>query len=146
MCDALNKDATNKQVAALDAQLCAIAAQIIRSRVQIVESLAGAKAFMESSCKEGLRTRVAYVDWNHFGCVQTKGAWSKALCKQPAKEMQKDVGQKLMILPYSPINGTVLIRSGQISIDHFNGELTEQFPYPWAILFPSTCRLSTSVV
>ena len=53
--------------------------------------------------------RVAYVDWTQFGCVQSKGAWSKVLCKQPSKEMQKDIGQKLMILPFSPINGTILI-------------------------------------
>ena len=50
--------------------------------------------------------------------------------------MQKDIGQKLMVLPFSPINGTILIRSGQASVDHFTAEMADQFPYPRAIFVP----------
>jgi hypothetical protein len=68
--------------------------------------------------------------------MQGKGAWTKVLCKQPTKEIQKDIGEQIMILPFSPINGTILIRSGQVPIDHFNAEFAEQSPYPRAIFVP----------
>ena len=40
------------------------------------------------------------------------------------------------MMPMSAINGTLMVRSGQISVDLFNAEITEQFPYPRAIFVP----------
>ena len=36
----------------------------------------------------------------------------------------------------SAISGTLLLRSGQVSIDHFNAEICDEFPYPRAIFVP----------
>ena len=89
LCESLNKDAKKKQEAHLQDQLCKAAAEIIRTRVVVLENTlantAAAKAYMESCTTEGLRTRVVYVDFTQFASLQSKGAWSKILRKQPSK-------------------------------------------------------------
>ena len=85
LCESLNKDAKKKQEAHLQDQLCKAAAEILRTRVVVLENTAAAKAYMESCTTEGLRTRVVYVDFTQFASLQSKGAWSKILRKQPSK-------------------------------------------------------------
>ena len=85
LCESLNKDAKKKQEAHLQDQLRKAAAEIIRTRVVVLENTAAAKAYMESCTTEGLRTRVVYVDFTQFASLQSKGAWFKTLCKQPSK-------------------------------------------------------------
>ena len=86
LCEAMNKDAKKKQSAALQGALAAAAAEIIRTRLVIVQSTVSAKAYMESCSAVGLRARVVWVDFTQFSSVQSKGAWTKNLCKQPAKD------------------------------------------------------------
>ena len=87
LCEQLNKDAKKKQADALQAQVCFAAAEVFRSRVVVVDSTASAKAYMESCCKDGLRARVVYLDWTQYASLQSKGAWSKVLSRQPSKDI-----------------------------------------------------------
>jgi hypothetical protein len=86
--DSLNKQAKKKQEAALQQQLCKAAAEILRTRVFVVDSVQNAKAYMESSTQEGMRARVCYIDFTQFAVLQAKGQWSKILGKQPSKERE----------------------------------------------------------
>ena len=52
------------------------------------------------------------------------------------QEFQKEVAANLLTIPLSAISGTLLIRSGQCSIDHFNAEISDEFPYPRSIFVP----------
>ena len=52
------------------------------------------------------------------------------------QEFQKEVATNLLTIPLSAISGTVLLRSGQCSIDHFNAEISDEFPYPRSIFVP----------
>ena len=86
LCESLNKEAKKKQTAALEAQLAQAAAEIIRTRLVVVPSTVSAKAYMESCSVDGLRARVVFADFTQFSAVQSKGAWTKILCKQPTKD------------------------------------------------------------
>ena len=86
LCERLNKEAKKKQTAALEAQLAQAAAEIIRTRLVVVPSTVSAKAYMESCSVDGLRARVVFADFTQFSAVQSKGAWTKILCKQPTKD------------------------------------------------------------
>ena len=86
MCQSLNQEAKKKQTAALQAELARAAAEIIRTRLVVVSSAAAAKAFMETSSKQGLRARIVYMDFTQMAPIQSKGAWTKILCKQPSKD------------------------------------------------------------
>ena len=52
------------------------------------------------------------------------------------QDFQKEVAANLLTIPLSSISGTLLLRSGQCAIDHFNAEISEEFPYPRAIFVP----------
>ena len=136
LCDALNKDAKKRQATALDEQLYKAAAEVLRSRLVVVDSTASAKSYMESCSSDGLRTRVAFVDWTQFSSLQSTGLWTKVLSTKPTKEFQKKVSDELMMLPFVAINGCILIRAGQQPIDHFNAELSDSFPFPRPIFVP----------
>ena len=86
LCESLNKDAKKKQTAALQGVLAQAAAEIIRTRLVVVPSTAAAKAYMESCSLGGLHARVVYADITQFSQIQSKGAWTKVLCKQPSKD------------------------------------------------------------
>ena len=86
LCESLNKEAKKKQTAALQGALAAAAAEIIRTRLVVVHSTVAAKAYMESCSLDGLRARVVYADFTQFSQIQSKGAWTKILCKQPTKD------------------------------------------------------------
>ena len=86
LCESLNKEAKKKQTAALQGALAQAAAEIIRTRLVVVHSTVAAKGYMESCSLDGLRARIVYVDFTQFSGIQSKGAWTKVLCKQPAKD------------------------------------------------------------
>ena len=86
MCQSLNQEAKKKQTAALQAELARAAAEIIRTRLVVVHSTVAAKAYMESCLHDGLRARIAYADFTQFAQIQSKGAWTNILCKQPTKD------------------------------------------------------------
>ena len=86
LCESLNKDAKKKQSAALQGALAQAAAEIIRTRLVVVHSPVAAKAYMNSCSLNGLRARVVYADFTQFAPIQSKGAWTKVLCKQPSKD------------------------------------------------------------
>ena len=52
------------------------------------------------------------------------------------QDFQKEVAKNLLTIPLSAICGTLLLRSGQNSIDFFNAELSEEFPYTRPIFVP----------
>jgi hypothetical protein len=52
------------------------------------------------------------------------------------QDFQKEVAANLLTIPLSSISGTLLLRSGQCAIDHFNAEISEEFPYPRVIFVP----------
>jgi hypothetical protein len=87
LCRALNEDAKKKQQAALQMQLFAAAAEILRTRVVVLESAVAAKAYMESCSVQGLRARVVYVDFTQHAMLQSKGAYTKVLAKQATKDL-----------------------------------------------------------
>ena len=58
-----------------------------------------------------------------------EGLWAR-------QDFQKEIAANLLTIPMSAISGTLLLRSGQVSIDHFNAEISDEFPYPRAIFVP----------
>jgi hypothetical protein len=84
--ESLNKEAKKKQTVALRGALAQAAAAITRTRLVVVPSPAAAKAYMESCSNDGLRARVVYADFSQFAQIQSKGAWTKILCKQQNKD------------------------------------------------------------
>ena len=97
LCESLNREAKKKQTAALQAALAQAAAEIVRTRLVVVESAAAAKAYVESCSLDGLRARVVYLDFTQFSQIQSKGAWTKILCKQPPKDTRSP--QSLVLIP-----------------------------------------------
>ena len=88
LCDALNKDAKRKQEAALEEQVNKAAAEILRTRLVVVDSVPAAKSYMETCHKEGLRTRVAFTDWTQFQSLQSSGWMGDANPMQSLKSVQ----------------------------------------------------------
>ena len=58
-----------------------------------------------------------------------EGLWGR-------QDFQKEIAANLLTIPMSAISGTLLLRSGQVSIDHFNAEISDEFPYPRSIFVP----------
>jgi hypothetical protein len=52
------------------------------------------------------------------------------------QDFQKEIAASLLTIPLSAIYGTLLLRSGQCSIDHSSSEISDEFPYPRAIFVP----------
>ena len=52
------------------------------------------------------------------------------------QDSQKAVAANVLTIPLSSICGTLLIRSGQSSIDYFSAAISEEFPYPRSIFVP----------
>ena len=52
------------------------------------------------------------------------------------QESQKAVAANVLTIPLSSICGTLLIRSGQSTIDWFSAAISEEFPYPRSIFVP----------
>ena len=61
--------------------------------------------------------------------LPNEGLWAR-------QDFQKEIAANLLTIPMSAICGTLLLRSGQVSIDHFNAEICDEFPYPRAIFVP----------
>ena len=62
LCNTLNKDAVRRRDVALEHAFHAAAMAVVRSRVVVVEDATAVKSFMGSAPKEGLKTKVMYVD------------------------------------------------------------------------------------
>jgi len=115
------------------------AAELLRHRLTVVDSIAAAKNFMESTAqknKSGMRCRVAFVDITQDGKLQVKGTWSKLLSVQPGKEAQEDMAKKLTCLPMTPIVGSVIIRCGAQTCQFFDFELAKWMPYSSSVFVP----------
>ena len=87
LCNTLNKDAVRRRGVALERAFHAAAMAVARSRVVVVEDASAVKSYMESASKEGLKTRVMYVDLSQFPALTVNGAWSRNLAKEPTKEV-----------------------------------------------------------
>ena len=128
LCNALNKDAVKKREAALDREFHAAAIAIFRSRLVVVEDALAVKSYMESASKEGLKARIAYMDLSQYPSLTVKGKWSKNLAKEPSKEFQKHLAQKVQLLPVTPITGSLILRSCYVSLESFNTDVAQTFP------------------
>ena len=71
--------AKKKRYAELENSMLLAAAEILRHRLIVVESVAAAKLYMESSTKAGYKCRIAYTDFTQHQSLVSKGAYSKVL-------------------------------------------------------------------
>ena len=63
MCETLNKQERKRREEGIEQQSMSAYAGVLRNRLVVVDSLASAKLYMESSSKGGLKLRVLYVDF-----------------------------------------------------------------------------------
>ena len=135
----LNKDEEINREKALTDEFMQAAAEVLRHRLTVVDSIAAAKNFMESTAqknKSGMRCRVAFVDISQDGKLQVKGQWSKLLNVQPGKEVQQDMASKLSGLPMTPIVGSALIRHGAQFCQFFDFDIANSMPYTSSVFVP----------
>ena len=126
--EAMNKEAKKRHENNLKKDLGRAAAAVLRQRLVVVESMAAAKAWMESCSKDGAKARILYVDWTMLPNLQTSGDWSKLLLKQPSKATQEDVAKKVLSVPSTPITGTLLSRNSRARLDKFFDEVATSYP------------------
>ena len=128
LCAAFNKDAVKKRDAAMEKAFHGAAAQVLRSRMVVVDSVNSAKSFMESSSKDGLKARMLYLDVAQIQSLQSSGKFSKVLVKQPSQEQQKTFARSILTVPVSPITGSLLIRGAHVRLDVLHGEIADNYP------------------
>ena len=132
----LNKAAAKKREKDLDAAIHNAAADVLRHRLIVVDSPAAAKLFMESSTQAGYKARVQYIDFTQSSKLQTRGDWSKILCRSPDKSFTKALATTVSSLPMTSIVGSSLIRTGNAQIEHFSEKLKDSMPYPRTLFVP----------
>ncbi len=130
MCAKLNADATARREALIDKEIHIAAAQVLRSRMIVVDSAAAVKSFMESSSKEGLKARVIFVDISQLPELQITGQWAKTITRQPTQQQQKDSAKNVAQIRVTPITGGLLGGAAHTRLDDFFHELYKNYPPP----------------
>ena len=128
LCQTMNMDSKKRREAAMERDFHKAAAAVFRQRVVVCESVAAAKAYMESNSKDGIKSRVCYLDLTMLPNLQASGEWSKLLLKQPSKATQEDLARKVMGLPCTAITGSLLCRSSRARVDKLMDDLSCNFP------------------
>ena len=132
----LNKTSKEKYETSISGSIHRAAAEIFRRRVVVVDSVEGAKAWMETSSERGTKVRLAFVDFCQFASLQVKGDWSKALSVAPGDVMQKELVTKFQTLPMTPIVGSLLVRCASGKADKFFDTCSNWMPYSRSIFIP----------
>ena len=95
------------------------AAAVLRHRLKVVDSLASAKLFMESSNREGLKARIIYIDLPQHHALLSKGQYTENLIIQPDKKIQEDLANQVLAVPMTPIVGSTLIRPATANMQDY---------------------------
>ena len=135
-CDQMNAMAKKKRDADLAQAVLLAAASILRSRVVVVDSMAAAKLYMESSTKEGYKVRICYTDFTQHPSLVSQGQYSKVLCVQPNAKFQQELAEKVLAMPMTPIIGSVLSRAGGVTLESFNEKLGSAYGRPRSMFVP----------
>ena len=79
-----------------------------------------------------------YVDLSQFPALTVKGKWSRNLAKEPTKDFQKILAQKVQTVPFTPITGSLILHGCRVSLEHFNAEVVASVPskYPKTLFIP----------
>ena len=109
----LNKQAQSDRDAILKQKFLAEAANVIRSRLVVVNTAAEAKRWMESSMP-GFVARCVVVDVGQSSRLQTASK-SRNISKAPTDSDAKVWADSIMTLPVTPVVGGVLVRPCQHS-------------------------------
>ena len=136
LCDQMNAQAKRKREADMEQSFLLAAAAILRNRLVVVDSLSAAKSFMESSTTSGYKCRIAYCDFTQHASLVSKGSYTKVLCIQPNTRFQESMAQSLLSLPMTSIIGTVLTRSGGVSLEKYNDKMSSAFGRPSSMFVP----------
>ena len=123
--NALNREAAKKRDKEMEKEMMKGAAMILRNRVVVVDSVESAKAYMESSSKQGLKARIAYVDVTMDGTLQVKGKWAKQVSHQPGKQQQIAIARHIKTLPMTAITGSTMIRHAHHNLEDLHNELNK---------------------
>ena len=115
--------------------LLAVAA-ILRNRLIVVESVAAAKLYMESSTKSGYKLCIAYTDFTQHHSLISKGVYSKVLCTQPTVKFQQENGDKINALHMASTIGTILSRAGGVTLESFHDKLSKADGRPRSMFVP----------
>jgi len=130
------KMATQKMDADLEHSMLLAAAAILRNRLIVVESVATAKLYMESSTKSGYKCRIGYPEFTQHHNLISKGVYSKVLCTQPTVKFQQEYGDKINALPMTSIIGTILSRAGGVTLESFHEKLSKAYGRPQSMFVP----------
>ena len=125
-----------KRDADLEHSMLLATAAILRNRLIVVESVAAAKLYMESSTKSGYKCRIAYTDFTQHHSLISKGVYSKVLCTQPTVKFQQEYGDKINALPMTSIIGTILSRAGGVTLESFHEKLSKAYGRPRSMFVP----------
>ena len=136
MCEQMNAQAKRRRESDMEQSFLLAAAAILRNRLVVVDSLASAKAWMESSSKSGYKCRIAYCDWTQCQSLVSKGSFSKVLCTQPSCRFQETMANNILTLPMTSIIGTVLTRSAGVSLEKFHEKMASSFGRPSSLFVP----------
>ena len=105
--------------------------------MSVMSSVEQVKSHMERNTKDGIRCRSVWLDWTQSASLQTKGAFSKHMAIQPSKSNQDEVVAGLTKLPYTPITGALVIRTGPNMILHdFFGAISKMFTSNRSLFVP----------
>ena len=111
----LNKDARAKRAADSKQLILSECMSVLRNRVVVVNSAEQLKSYMECQ-QSGLVARVVVVD-STMPSSRQAGSKSRSVCLAMSKSVQEDLAKAIKILPATPVVGSVLIRSGNQSVD-----------------------------
>ena len=125
-----------KRDADLEHSMLLAAAAILRNRLIVVESVAAAKLYMESSTKSEYKCRVAYTDFTQQHSLISKGVYSKVLCAQPTVKLQQVYGDNINALPMTSIIGTILSRTGGVTLESCHEKLSKAYGRPRSMFVP----------
>jgi len=136
LCDTLNAQEKKRREESLSHEILLANAAVLRHRLTVVDSLASAKLFMESTTKEGLKARCLYIDLPQHNALLSKGRWAKTLLHQPEKKWQEELAQQVLAAPMVPIVGTVVMRTGGVNMWEYHQKIGNKMSQPRTLFVP----------
>lgn len=136
LCEQMNAQSKKKREADMEQAFLLAAAAILRNRLVVVDSFQAAKAYMESSSTSGYKCRICYCDLTQHATLQSKGSYTKVLCTQPNPKFQESLAGSILLLPMTSIIGSVVTRSGGVSLEKYNESMSTAFGRPSSLFVP----------
>ena len=134
--EAMNKLEEKNREDSIEREVMKAAVSIYRTRVKVTTSCLETKIYFEKE-NAGVRARLIYGDLTQHAALQTRGEYAKQLNLAPGKTFLKELAEKIVVVPCTPITGQLIMRTGNAGLNmSFFYENIETFKFPRTIFSP----------